>query len=89
MAKLGGLDAIRARAADDPEPVANRYDYGRALALAGEPEGALAEFLEVVRRDRKFEDDAGRKAMVALFGVLGDAHPATREFRTKLSRELF
>jgi putative thioredoxin len=89
VAARGGLDAIRARAADDPDRAANRYDYGCALALAGSFEGALAEFLEVVRKDRELEDDGGRKAMVALFGVLGDGEPLTREYRTLLSRELF
>jgi putative thioredoxin len=85
----GGLEAIRARAADDPDRAPNRWDYGRALALAGDFENALAELLEVVRRDRALEDDGGRRGMVALFAVLGDAHRWTREYRTLLSRELY
>jgi putative thioredoxin len=89
VAERGGIDAVRARAADDPERAAGRYDYGCALALAGDVESALAEFLEVVRKDRKLEDDGGRKAMVALFGILGDDDPRTREYRSLLSRELY
>jgi putative thioredoxin len=89
VAERGGLDAVRARASEDPEQPVNRYDYGCALAVAGEFADALAEFLEVVRRDRKLEDDAGRKAMVAVFEILGDAAPLTREYRTLLSREIY
>ncbi|MFN8177102.1 MAG: tetratricopeptide repeat protein [bacterium] len=89
VAKHGGLEAIRARAADDPDTAANRYEYGCALAVDGDFEDALAEFLEVVRRDRKYEDDAGRTAMIAVFTILGDANSVTGEYRTLLSRELF
>lgn len=89
MAGRGGLEALRARAADDPGDVASRYDLGCTLALSGAFEEALGEFLEVVRRDRAFEDDAGRIAMIAVFRLLGDAHPLTTTYRTLLSRELF
>jgi putative thioredoxin len=89
VAERGGIDAIRARAADDPDRAVNRYDYGCALAVVGDFENALAEFLEVVRRDRKLEDDGGRKAMVAIFAMLGDSAPLTREYRTLLSREIY
>jgi putative thioredoxin len=85
----GGLEAIRARASEDPGKALHRYEYGCALAVDGDFENALAELLEVVRMDRKFEDDAGRTAMIAVFGVLGDESPVTREYRSLLSRELF
>lgn len=86
---LGGSEAARERAAEDPESASARYDFGCALTVSGDFAGALAEFLEVVRLDRTFEDDAGRRAMIAVFGLLGDAHPLTRDFRARLSRELF
>ena len=89
VAERGGIEAIRARAAEDPDRAVSRLDYGCALAVAGDFENALAEFLEVVRRDRKLEDDGGRKAMVAIFGILGDSAPLTREYRTLLSREIY
>jgi putative thioredoxin len=85
----GGVDAARERAAAAPEDPAARYAFGCALAVAGDFAGALAEFLEVVRLDRSFEEDAGRRAMLAIFTFLGDAHDLTREFRGKLSGVLF
>lgn len=79
------LEALRSRAAD---PGA-RFDLGTALFAAGDGGGALAEFLEVVRLDRKFEDDAGRRALLALFALLGNDHDLTREYRGKLGALLF
>jgi len=87
--EAGGSDAARARAADDPSDVRARHDFACALAVAGDFDGALAEFLEVVRLDRTFEDDAGRRFMLAIFGMLGEVHPLTVAYRAKLSAELF
>lgn len=88
-AAAGGLEAVRARAADDPEAPAHRWALGCALAAQADFEGALAEFLEVVRRDRTFRDDGARKAMVTVFHLLGPEHEVAREFRTRLAREIF
>ncbi len=85
----GGPEAIRQRAGENPDDVAARYEFGCAMAIGGAFDGALAEFLEVVRRDREFEDDAGRLAMIAVFSLLGDAHPLTGEWRRRLSSLLF
>jgi putative thioredoxin len=89
VAQQGGLDAIRERAADAPENAELRYDYGCALALEGKFEDALAEMIEVVRRDREWNDEAGRRALLAMFSFLGDRHALTEEFRTRLARELY
>jgi len=48
---------------------------------------ALDELLEIVRRDRKFKDDAARKTMLQLFSVL-DSDPLVGEYRRKLAGAL-
>ena len=85
----GGLETIRERAAESPDDAGARYDLGCAFAVTGDFEGALAEFLEVVRSDRTYEDDAGREAMLSLFALLGDDHELTREYRDRLTSVLF
>ena len=55
----------------------------------GRHEEALAELLEVVRRDPKHADEAARKTMVDLFAVLGSNHPLTGRYRGELARVLF
>jgi putative thioredoxin len=69
------------QAGDDLE---SRYARGAALAKRGQLAEALEEFLEIVTQSRKFRDDAGRLAMLALFD-----HPAidpdlVRDFRRRL-----
>ena len=59
------------------------------LDAGGDREGAVAELLELVRRDRKWNDEAARKQLVTLFEAMGPADPRTLEARRKLSGLLF
>ena len=52
-------------------------------------EAALSNFLEIVRRDRTYKQDGARKALLALFNLLGDDHPLTKDYRKKLMQTLF
>jgi putative thioredoxin len=80
---------LRASVEASPDDVAARYALASLLVAQGRPAEALAEFLEVVRRDRAYKDDGARKAMLAVFTTLGDDDPATREYRRKLANVLF
>ncbi len=81
--------ALRARLAGEPADHQARYDLALALEAGGDREGAVAELLELVRRDRKWNDDAARKRLVVLFEAMGPADPRTLEGRRKLSGLLF
>ena len=50
---------------------------------------ALDHLLEIVRRDRKWNDDAARKQLVQLFEAWGPTDEATLEGRRRLSSILF
>ena len=69
--------------------VENTYEYGVSLAAAGRWPEALAQFFDVVCRDRTFRTDAGRKAMIEVFDAVGQGSPLADAFRRKLSGELF
>lgn len=54
------------------------------LALAGNTEGALEQFLEILRRDRSYRDDGGRKGLLAIFELLGNQGPLVNRYRSKM-----
>jgi putative thioredoxin len=85
----GDEPALRARLAADPANLEARLELGRLLAARGAYENALAELLDAVRRDPHFDDDAGRKAMLDVFTLLGDDHPLTDRFRSELAKALY
>ena len=72
----------------NPKDSAARYELAAHLVLQREYAAALDQLLEIVRTDRKFRDDAGRKAMIAVFNLLGGSGDIVKQYRTKLSMAL-
>jgi len=88
-APAADLDALRAAAAAKPDDLAAQLELGRALAAARRYDEALPALLAVVERDKSFADEAARKTMLDLFGLLGSDHPLVSEYRSALARVLF
>jgi putative thioredoxin len=88
-ASLGDAGALKARLAADPNDHQARYDLALALDAKGEREAAIEELLELVQRERKWNDDAARQHLVTLFEAMGPADPRTVAARRKLSSILF
>ncbi len=57
--------------------------------IANQFESALNGFLQIIRRDRKYDDEGPRKLCVAIFNMLGPDNEISRNYRARLSRELF
>jgi len=66
-----------------------RYRWGVMLAAQERYEEALEELIESVRLDRAFADGAARKAVLAVFDILGLDSPLTREYQRRLSQAIF
>ena len=81
--------ALAAKLAAGPNDHQARYDLALALDAGGNREGAIEALLEIVRRDRKWNEDAARKHLVTLFEAMGPADPRTIDARRKLSSILF
>ncbi len=81
---------LEARLAANPDDHAARLELSKAYAAQSRFREALDAALEVVRRDRFFDEGAGRKAILALFEALsGEQYDdLVREFRRKLSAAL-
>jgi putative thioredoxin len=83
------VDALNARLAADANDHQARFDLSMALDAAGDRDSAVEQLLDLVRRDRKWNDDAARKQLVVLFEAMGATDPRTIEARRKLSSILF
>ena len=89
----GGADvaALQAAVADKPDALDARLQLANALAVGQDYRGAFEQLIEIVRRDRGWNEEAGRKTMLTLFKLLA-AQPQfdnlVREFRVQLSRTL-
>ncbi len=82
------LAELDARLAHDPNDLDARYQRAAVLLAADEFAGALEELLFIARTDRGFRHDIGRTSLLALFDLLGSAHPLTRQYRQALSEAL-
>jgi len=86
MAARAGLEA---RLAADPTDFAARYDLATALNAGGDREAAAEALLEIVRRNRAWNEDAARLQLLKFFEAWGFDDPATMAARRKLSAILF
>lgn len=71
-------EALRARVNADGNDLDARLTLGNLLIAAGDYEAGMEELLEIVRRDRSFQDDVGRKALLSVFNLLGGGEPVSR-----------
>ncbi len=81
--------ALEAKLEKDPADHQARYDLAVALAASGHKGEALEHLLTIVRRDRKWNEEAARKQLVELFEVWGPKDEFTVDGRKRLSSILF
>lgn len=93
LAKLAGKSDNRGelerRLEANPADHEARFDLAVASAARGRNQDALDHLLEIVRRDRNWNDQAARKQLVKLFDAWGAKDALTMEGRRRLSSLLF
>jgi putative thioredoxin len=89
QAEAGKPPALAEQVARRPDDLETRYRLAAALAHSRGYEGAIANLLAIVERDRAFRDDGARKALLTLFEALGAADPLVLQGRRKLANLLF
>jgi putative thioredoxin len=77
--------ALRSRLERDPGDSAARHAIAAHHAVAGDYATALAEWLELMRRDRGFGDDAARRSLLMAFAVLGERTELVLSYRRRLA----
>jgi putative thioredoxin len=80
--------ALTAQVAANENDLAARLKLANLLVAAGQYEAGMDQLLEIVRRDRGFEDDIGRKTLLSVFDLLGGGELVSR-YRRRLSSLLY
>ncbi|CAG9260965.1 thioredoxin [Paraburkholderia unamae] len=87
-ADLPPTDALEAQVAANAGDLEARFDLANALIARRKYAGALEHLLEIVKRDRAFRDDIGRKTMLSVFDLAAHQPQLVSEWRRKLSSAL-
>lgn len=88
-ADAGPVADLQAQVAADPDNHQARFDLAQALHAAGNVEDAVAELLELFRRDREWNDGAAKTQMFTIFDALKPNDPVVLNGRRKLSSMIF
>jgi putative thioredoxin len=88
-ASLGDLAALAAAVEADPANHQARFDLAVGLNAKGRREDAADHLLEIIRRDRQWNEDAARKQLVQFFEAWGFADEVSVSGRRRLSSILF
>jgi putative thioredoxin len=85
----GAMAGLEARLAANPDDFEARYELATALNASGARAEAAAALLEIMRRDRSWNEGAARLQLLKFFEAWGMDDPATMAARRKLSALLF
>ena len=83
------MAALRAKLDADPDDHATRYELAGGLMASGDRDGAAEALLDLIARDRDWNEGAARTRLLKLFEVVGLEDGWVRDQRRKLSAVLF
>jgi putative thioredoxin len=86
---LGPIAELEQKVAANPLDHQGRFDLALALNGKNRRMEALDHLIDIVKRDRKWNDDGARKQLVQFFDAWGPTDEATVEGRKRLSSILF
>lgn len=88
-AALGDRDDLQKRVANDPNDFQARLDLSVILNAHGKKAEATDLLIDIMKKDRGWNDEAARKQLLQFFETWGATDPHVREGRRKLSSLLF
>ncbi|MEM1307732.1 MAG: tetratricopeptide repeat protein, partial [Pseudomonadota bacterium] len=85
----GPTDALSEKVAAQPDDHEARLELALACAAKGDKAEAVAQLVELFKRDREWNDQAARTQLLKFFEAWGPTDPATVDGRRKLSAIMF
>jgi len=89
IAPTGESSELESRVAANPDDLEGRYELAGALMGRGERDAAADQLLEIVRRDREWNEGAARTRLLQLLEAVGVEDPWAAAQRRRLSEILF
>ncbi|WP_127143739.1 thioredoxin family protein [Pelagibacterium montanilacus] len=86
---LGDPAALATRIAANPDDHEARFDLAVVANARGDRQTAVQCLIDIMRRDREWQDDGARKKLLELFEAWGPKDPDTVKGRRALSSLLF
>lgn len=81
-------EVLEAAIAANPDDLQARHLLGVRYLIGNRNEAGLEQFLEMLRRDRNYQDSLPKRALIDAFRVIDDA-PLVGQYRRKMSALLF
>jgi putative thioredoxin len=88
-AALGDTAELEARVAQNPNDHQARFDLAMALAAKDRRDDAVDTLIDIIKRDRTWDDDGARRQLLQFFDAWGPMDDSSVAGRRKLSAVLF
>ena len=88
-ASLGDTAELEAKITKNPNDHQARFDFAMALAAKDQREDAVDALIEIIKRDRTWDEDGARRQLLQFFEAWGPMDDASVSGRRKLSAILF
>jgi putative thioredoxin len=87
-ANANDLPGLRSRVEANPQDLDARFALAKAEVAGQRYQAGLEQLLEIIRRDRSWGEEAGRKTMLAVFDLLGSGSELVSKYRRLLASAL-
>jgi putative thioredoxin len=77
-------DALQASLESDPGQSEVRYQLAARQIMAGQFDAALDNLIDLLQRDRNYNDGAAQRALLAVFGLLGSDDERVTRYRRRM-----
>jgi len=88
-ADAGELAPLLQKVDNNPDDLEARFELAQGLIGNENYEDGGAQLIEIIKRDREWNESAARAELLKMFEVLGQMHETTKDFRRQLSSVLF
>lgn len=82
---LEGEETLMEKLTAAPDDLQARIDLANVYIAQQQYAKAIEQCFEIIKRDREFKEDIGRKTVVSIFNLLNNEGDIVREYRRKLA----